>query len=193
MKRIEILTEELSMKHALEIILPKIVPNTWVLNENYFIRPHSGKSDLKKSIPKKIKAFNHDNVGIVIVHDQDSAECKELKQKLRDLCQENIKNPLLIRIACKELESWYLGDFNALKIAYPECERNKIFFQRNRNPDILQASDEIRKIIPTFQNIQGAKNIAPHMEVIKTEQNNSHSFRIFIKGITNFFIQNTTI
>jgi hypothetical protein len=61
-------------------ILPKILPDKWVLGENYFIRPHQGKSDLKKSIPKKIKTFSkfHEKVGVIIIQDQDFNDCKKL-------------------------------------------------------------------------------------------------------------------
>jgi hypothetical protein len=43
--RVEILTEESSMAEVLKVILPKILPDQWILNQNYFIRPHEGKSD----------------------------------------------------------------------------------------------------------------------------------------------------
>ena len=51
MARIEILVEEPSMKEFLNILLPKILDNDWILNENYFIRSFEGKSDLQKNIP----------------------------------------------------------------------------------------------------------------------------------------------
>ena len=84
MARIEILVEEPSMAEVLRIILPKVAPPEWILDQNYFIRKHQGKSDLKKSIPSKITAFSHfhEKVGVVIVQDQDSNDCKILKQSL---------------------------------------------------------------------------------------------------------------
>lgn len=47
------LLEEASMKTVLDIILPKILP------ESVFFRTiaHSGKSDLEASIPHKLKAW----------------------------------------------------------------------------------------------------------------------------------------
>ena len=82
MPRIEILTEEPSMQAVLENLLPQILPNQWILGENYFIRAHEGKNDLQKSIPKKIKVFSHyhEPAGVVIIHDQDANDCKELKK-----------------------------------------------------------------------------------------------------------------
>ena len=57
MDRLEFLVEERSMAEVLKVLLPRILPASWVLDENYFIRPHEGKSDLKRSIPKKLKGF----------------------------------------------------------------------------------------------------------------------------------------
>lgn len=51
MDRLEFLVEERSMAEVLKVLLPRILPASWVLDENYFIRPHEGKSDLKRSIP----------------------------------------------------------------------------------------------------------------------------------------------
>ena len=57
MDRIEFLVEEPSMAEVLKSLLPKILPAPWVLNENYFVRAHNGKSDLLRSIPNKLKGF----------------------------------------------------------------------------------------------------------------------------------------
>ena len=46
MDHLEFLVEERSMAEVLKVLLPRILPAPWVLGENYFIRPHEGKSDL---------------------------------------------------------------------------------------------------------------------------------------------------
>ncbi len=192
MARIEILTEEQSMCDVLEIILPKILPKKWVLQQNYFIRPHKGKSDLQKSIPRKIKVFStyHEPAGVVIVHDQDSYDCSELKNKLLTLCKITIEEPcpILIRIACRELESWYLGDMKAIQSAYPKFKvENYTKKSKFRNPDNLNnATEEIEKILPDFQKGASARAIAPHLDT-NIENNQSESYRQFIKGIIAFF------
>jgi Domain of unknown function (DUF4276) len=192
MPRIEILTEEPSMKEVLEHVLPKILPDKWILEENYFIRAHEGKSDLLKSIPRKIKVFSyyHEPAGVVIVQDQDSADCKILKEKLVTLCQQHGNCAVLVRIVCRELESWYLGDMKAIEKAYPTFKlaqhQKKSKF---REPDTLNnAAQEIRKILPEFQKISSAKLIASHLD-ISENANTSESFRQFVSGVTRFFDQ----
>lgn len=194
MARIEILTEEPSIRDVLEVILPKILSEKWVLEQNYFIRPHNGKSDLQKSIPRKVKVFSsyHEPAGVVIVHDQDSHDCKELKIKILELCKsetsaENIC-PLLIRIACRELEAWYLGDMKAIQEAYPKFKAEQYAHKSKfRNPDNLNnTAEELEKILSEFQKGASARAIAPYLDT-NPENNKSESYGQFIKGILAFF------
>lgn len=186
MPRVEILVEERSIKEVMRNILPKILSDKWKLDENYFIREHEGKSDLRSSIEKKVKVFSnwHEPIGVVIVHDQDTADCKLLKDKLVGLCNKGTF-PYLVRIICRELESWYIGDFNAVEQAYPHFKaasyQNKAKF---RNPDLCNACDELIKILPEFQTVSGARKISPFMSI---ESNRSNSFHQFKEGVRAFF------
>lgn len=183
---IEILVEEPSMKNFLCGILPKILPEGYELNTNCFIRDHQGKQDLKRSIPIKMRAFKHSKtpVKVIIIHDQDSSDCKLLKSELRKLTNQIPEIPALIRIACRELEAWYLGDMDALEAIYPQFKANRY---RNwalfRNPDICNASDELKKIIPSFQKGIASKEITNHIDLSK---NRSGSFNHLISGIEKF-------
>ena len=78
------LLEEPSMDNVLNEILPKIIPN----QISFICIPHQGKQDLAKSIPNKIRAFKQfsPKTQFVIVHDQDSNDCKELKSELLEIC-----------------------------------------------------------------------------------------------------------
>jgi hypothetical protein len=188
MARIEILVEEPSMKEFLTILLPNVLDNQWNLNGNYFIRSFEGKNDLQKNIPSKVKFlsnWNHEAVGVVIMQDQDSSDCKILKQKLLNICNQNGNCPKLVRIICRELESWYIGDFVAVNKAYPSFKhQNYINKSKFRIPDNCNAFDEIKKIVPDFQKVGGAKKIAPFINV---ETNKSESFQQTISGLIRFF------
>ncbi len=187
MARIEILVEERSMREFLSIVLPKILLEHWVLNKNYFIRHFDGKNDLQKNVPNKIKVLSNwrnESVGIVIIQDQDDNDCKILKQKLVRLCEENGSCPFLIRIACRELESWYVGDLRAIANAYPTFRYQKFINKAKfRDPDTCNAED-LKKILPELQKISSAKKIAPFIDI---EHNKSASFMQTILGIKSFF------
>lgn len=93
------------MKEVLDIILPRVFPETI----SFITIPHNGKGDLENSIPKKLKAWNMLNCKFVIVRDQDNEDCIAVKEDLRKMT-EGFGRDVLIRIACRELESWYFGD-----------------------------------------------------------------------------------
>lgn len=183
---VEILVEESSMKNFLSELLPKILPEGYVLNENCFIRAHEGKQDLQKSIPRKVRAFQSLSkpVKIIIVQDQDSSDCKLLKAKLQKLVSDNANVPTLIRIACKELEAWYIGDIEAIGKVYHSFKTEKYKkWSVFRNPDVCNASDELGKIITTFQKGYASKEISKHIDI---NNNRSESFNQFVSGVKRF-------
>lgn len=179
---IEILTEELSMEYFLRGLLPRILPEDYVLGENCFIRPHEGKSDLKKAIPIKMKAYQRFGypVKVLIVHDQDSNDCILLKNSLADLAQSS-SVPVLVRIACRELENWYLGDFMALEQVYPEIKADKFMAKAKfRYPDNLHASQELKLLSNRFGKTNAANALGA---IISVDKNTSPSFQHLISGV----------
>jgi hypothetical protein len=175
------LLEEKSMKCFLDGILPNILPEGIAFQTI----PHSGKSDLQKSIPIKLAAWNEPDVKFVIVQDQDSNDCRELKKQLLQLC-DGTKRVVLIRIACHELESWYFGDLEAVSLAYNKDLSKIIRKKKYRIPDdIISPKHELQVILPEHQQIDGAKRIAKYIEV---ERNTSVSFQMLVRGIRELLI-----
>lgn len=175
------LLEEPSMKNVLEVILPKIIPEQLT----YICIAHQGKQDLANSIPKKIKAFQYaPQTKFIIVHDQDSHDCRTLKKELFEVCQQSGKSDVLIRIICHELESWFLGDLAALEKAYnrpPQSLSKKQAEKKFRNPDQLNsAKQELKKLVKDYYPGTHSKAIAPYLSLT---QNTSRSFQIFLDGI----------
>lgn len=180
--RLVFMVEERSMKELLEILLPKILPDAI---EPPVIIAHNGKSDLAASIPRKLRAWQNKDDKFVIVHDKDSNDCNVLKSELLNLC-ENDSSKCLVRIVCTELESWYFGDLSAVSAAYKKDFTKLSAKRKYRDPDsIANAKDELYKLIPTYQQISGAKKIAPHMVV---GNNSSHSFNVFVSGVKRFSV-----
>ena len=172
------LLEEPSTKYLLLELLPRILPP----HVDFQVIPHNGKRDLEKSIPKKLRGWNEPgDIRFVILHDQDNKDCIELKQSLLELCKVTDR-PVLVRIACQELESWYFGDINALTKAYGKTKLKNLSKQKKyRIPDnIPSPKEELYKLIPDHQQIEGAKRIAPHMDI---KNNTSVSFQVFVTGI----------
>ena len=170
------LLEESSTKYLLDILLPRILPEDVM----YITIPHDGKSDLKASIPKKLKAWNVPDTKFVIIQDQDSNDCVQLKKDIKALCYSTNKKPL-IRIACHEMEAWYFGDLAAVSKAYNKDFTGLSQKRKYRNPDsIINPKKELRKLIPEHEQIAGAKRIGPYMDI---NNNSSHSFNVLVDGI----------
>ncbi|MGZ8153210.1 MAG: DUF4276 family protein [Methylovulum sp.] len=180
MKEVVFLLEEESMKALLEILLPQILPK----DVHFLCIPHEGKQDLEKSIPRKLRAWQTPNTRFVIVRDKDGADCLEIKKRLVNLCEQAGRNDSLVRIACHELESWFLGDLAAVEKAFgikklAARQQNKKY----KEPDKLPyASEELEKLVKGYRKVSGAKKIAVHMTI---HQNYSHSFNCFISGISS--------
>ena len=107
----------------------------------------------------------------------------QVKQFLQDLVKPFGKE-VLIRIACRELEAWYLGDLAAVSKAYGRDVSRLSKQRKYRNPDAIgNPKEELRKLFPKHQQLDGARKIAVHMDI---EHNTSVSFNQFILGVKKF-------
>jgi hypothetical protein len=141
-----------------------------------------GKQDLDKQIVRKLRKYNNSEAIFFILRDQDSANCKNVKSNLIQKCQEANKRQAVVRIACRELESWYLADLKAVELAF---SKSKLSARQNekkyRNPDTLGSpSGELKLLVPEYQKINGSRMIAPHLNL---ENSRSRSFCHFINSI----------
>ena len=177
MKKLVFLLEEPSMKELLDILLPKVLPP----EIEFLTIPHEGKQDLEKSIPRKLKAWQEPGVQFIIMRDQDSADCIDVKNRLLELCRQAGRKDSLVRIVCHELESWFLGDLVAVAHAYDDQSIAKLRGKsKYRNPDMIpNAAQEMKKIVQGYQKIQGARSIA---EYISVERNRSNNFLCICGG-----------
>ena len=174
--KIIFLVEEESMKHVLEAILPKILS----CGTLFKVVAHQGCGDLMRSIPIKLNGWRGGDVRFVIVHDQDNKDCVELKRELEAVCRPYNRH-VLIRIACRELESWYFGDLNAVSEAYGKNFRNLSSKRAYRVPDaIADPKKHLKRLVPEHQQISGADLIASHMDI---SSNTSKSFNVFVEGV----------
>ncbi len=179
--RIIFLLEEPSMKALLDGLLPRLFPG-WTDGQHFQCVPHEGKSDLDRSIPRKLSAWRLPGDRFVVVRDNDSANCIDVKASLKALCAKGGRPETLVRLVCQELESWYIGDLQALSAAFDAPKVNTPA-QRKRflHPDQWQKpSIEVKRLIPAFQKISGARVMAQHLS---PPANLSHSFQVFVEGL----------
>ncbi|MEN6469358.1 MAG: DUF4276 family protein [Smithella sp.] len=177
MNRVIFLLEELSMKNFLEGFLPRLMPDL-----DFLCITHEGKQDLEKSIPRKLRVFRKNRV--VIIRDNDGADCLAVKKKLSNICKKENRSDVLIRIACQTLEAWYLGAWDVLSDVYDYPKLAGLNRKaKYRDPDHLsRPSFELGALIPEFRKIDGARRMG-HAMPIEKSKNHSKSFQILIEGL----------
>lgn len=173
-----VLLEEPSAEDFLRVVIPKVIPATVCVHFLVF----EGKQDLEKQLPRRIRGWLQPNSRFFVMRDQDSDDCRRVKDRLVDLCVEAGRPDTLVRIACRELESFFLGDLEAVARAF---NRPQIAAHRRtakyRNPDLLGSPvDELRKLVPGYQKREGARRISPFLNL---DVNQSRSFIAVMGGL----------
>jgi len=178
--RIVFMTEEESMERALRELLPKVTTD-FREGEHWLILSHEGKRDLEKSYPRKMRAWREPGVRFIILRDNDGADCRVLKERLISRIAPGAPG-YLVRIVCQELESWFLGDLEALSNAYPGATRERRWRRlTSKDPDTLgDASELVGKLTRTKAKCARATEIASRMD---PGRNRSGSFRVFVDGL----------
>ena len=173
-----IFLEEPSARAMLQGLLPRILPETVAVQYIVF----EGKSDLEKKLPKRLRAWQAPDAKFLVLRDQDSGDCRVIKDGLVQKCHDAAKPDVVVRIACRELESFYLGDLAAVADAIgPNAVRHKQQQRKFRTPDRLGSpSRELKQLAPSYQKIAGSRAIGPQLNI---EANHSRSFQVLIEGI----------
>ncbi len=128
---------------------------------------------------------NAPNSRFIVLLDQDRSECKEVKRRIVDICRRAGKSETIVRIACRELESWYFGDIKAVEEALDDCP--KLASHTNKSKyripdDIDKPSLELERITKgKYQKISGSRAIGTHL----SSQNRSKSYNVFLKSLKN--------
>lgn len=165
------------MKAFLEGLLPRILPE----GVAFRLIPHEGKSDLESSIPRKLRGWREPGARFVVVRDQDSGDCREVKARVVELCHAGRRPDVLVRIACRELEAWYLADLAAVDAAYGTHLASQQGRARYRAPDALGSpSTELKILVPAFQKVSGGRALGPLLDV---ENRRSPSFAHLVSGV----------
>lgn len=137
--------EEESAKYVIEEIIKRLI--TTNINIKYIT--FQGKTDLENNLFRIFRCNGGPGNYYIIMRDQDSGDCHAIKRNLLNkLKKYNKENVSLVRIACHELESFFLGDLEAvgkgLNINHIAKMQNKKIY---RNPDnIANASEQLKKI-----------------------------------------------
>lgn len=182
------LVEDYSMRKFLEGVLPRLGFEA----HQFEIKHHRGKEDLISHLKQIIPTLSKRAQQIIVIIDQDKQDCIILKNNIKAKmawCSCKYK----IRIACYELEAWFLGDMEAIAKCSPRFKAR--FFQGKKKyrdvDNIPKPSRVLEEIVPDWKNKyankpQFAKEIAPFVSLKEQnleQANRSHSFHVFKKTL----------
>jgi hypothetical protein len=130
------------------------------------------------------------NTKVVIMRDQDTFnDCRRLKQRLIESCGFTAvsypKDRILVRIPCRELESWYFGDLETTGERLNIHLDTKNLRKKYGNPDKIMAANELSKLTN-----KGKTKMAKLVDGdLSIEGNTSHSFNVFVSGLKSFLAE----
>ncbi len=190
---VEVLVEEPSMEAALRVLLPRLVGEL-----SFEVYTFQGKPDLLERLPERLRgyaAWLPDDYRVVVVVDRDDDDCHTLKQQLEQIASDaGLRSrchaggqpyQVVNRLAIEELEAWYFGDWDAVRLAYPKVPATIPSQARYRDPDAIaggtwEAFERVLQRAGYFQaglrKIEAARTVAEYMQ---PQDNRSRSFQVF--------------
>lgn len=196
---IEFLVEEPSTEEALKHLLPSLIRQ----RARWKLINLGSKYRLLKVLPKRLAAYRQridtgEDLRVVVMVDRDNDDCAALKRQLEDAAVRaglvtksapavDGRFVVVNRIVIEELESWFIGDPAALRLAFtslPRIIETKGMF---RTPDQGGSWESLHRFLKRhgiyrsgYPKIDAARRIAPKMDL---RGNRSPSFQIFIQGV----------
>ncbi|MCR4823352.1 MAG: DUF4276 family protein [Treponema sp.] len=211
----EILVEDISGEKMLEILVPKIL-NTG--NNTFKIHHYNGigsipkgmktvqdssKRALLNQLPKLLAGYgrtfqeNRNFYTVIVICDLDNRDKDKFLEELNKILENTNPAPQAsFCLAVEEGEAWLLGDWSAIKKAYPKAKEN--IFSSYKNDSICGTWEKLADIVypgghelllkkgaqsPGYEKTQWAQNITPYMDVNK---NKSPSFNNFKKTLEEY-------
>lgn len=185
MKELVFLVEGEAERCLLDAFLPRVLPE----GIGHRVIPFQGKQDMEKRMNMRIRGYLNPQARFIVLRDQDShADCIALKRSLQERCVGTQREAhCLVRIACTELETFYLADLAAVAqaLGIPGLQRYQP--QRKfRDPDRLGSpSRELRTLTKNrYEKRDGSARIGQHLALDNTRSPNFHHFVAGIRRLS---------
>lgn len=144
---LHVLVEEPSMEAALEQLLPKMLRPEIGVN----MRQFQCKNELMARLPERLAGYAQwlpESAAVLVVVDRDDDDCRALKARLELMARQaglatktapiNGRWQVINRIAIEELESWFFGDWAAVRAACPRLPLTVPSRAGFRDPDAIK-------------------------------------------------------
>ncbi len=192
-RHFEFLVEEPSMEAFLRVLLPRLLPR----DRTFRVHAFRGKPDLRRKLDDRLRGYSKwlpADWRVVVMVDRDEDNCMALKEELEAAAASaglrtrsaapaaswQVAN----RVVVEELEAWFLGDWPAVRGAFPRVAASTPNRRRYRDPDSIvgtwEAFERILKrhgyFVTGLRKTEAARAVAAYMT---PTLNRSHSFRVF--------------
>ena len=181
MKELVFLVEGEAERNLLDSLMPRLLPE----GISHRVIPFQGKQDMEKRMHLRIRAYQNAQARFIVMRDQDShPDCMALKASLLARCQGTHKEAhCMVRIACTELEAFYLADLAAVAQALdmPGLTRHQAN-RKFRQPDQLGSPGRELLTLTNhrYEKRAGSRAIGRHLCLDNTR---SPSFRSLVTGV----------
>jgi hypothetical protein len=197
--KLHFLVEGTSEVKFLEGLLPRLIPT-----HKFSIYPHQGKGKIPKNPQERPdpkhrgvldllaatlrawgKSLSPETDRVVLLVDLDGDDCECLFQELSSVLTAVEPAPTCeFCLAIEEIEAWYLGDWAALKRAFPKAK--KVQWSAYEQDAICGTWEMLQEIIqdPFDRKVSWAERIGLELEVVESgNPNRSPSFQKFCLAV----------
>jgi hypothetical protein len=204
--QLDVLVEEWSA----EIVVQKFF-RPWLLHEsgrplNIETRRFNGKPDLVDNLPIVLSGYARarrggQDVRVAVLVDQDTDDCSMLKKNLEraaagagldSLSRSGGPAAVVNRIAVRELENWYFGDWQAVRSAFPKVTgRAPAPYRTNADATTYKTSDRFARTLAAAGVGETSKRVWAERIAVQLDvsRNQSDSFRAFASGLLKLVSQ----
>ena len=186
------------MEAFLRALLPRLLPD----DSGFELHVFQGKTDLLGKLEARLRGYARwlpSGSRVFVVVDRDDDDCRELKLRLEAIATRaglltrsqagEGRWQLVNRIAVEELESWYFGDWDAVKAAFPRVSPGVPQRAGLRDPDAIaggtwEAFERVMQHYGYFRT--GLPKIAAARAIgasIEPGRQRSASFRVFHSAV----------
>jgi len=169
-----------SDKEMLKGIIPRL---TGLKNDRIEIYDLRGKPSLLARVGDLLRGYETSENVFLVMCDKDREDCMSLKKEIQRAVGKHKAERTRVRIACHELESFYLGDLQAVEqgLGLPNLSEMQ---DRYVTPDscVLKPENELVLLSQNrYRKTDGSRNIAPFLSL--KGDNKSHSFNVLVDAI----------
>jgi len=178
MSEIVFFLEERSAEAMLDGLLPRLLPPE--IHHRCVV--FEGKQDLERQMVRRMRGYRTPESRFLVLRDQDAGDCSIIKATLKAKCDEAGHPGAVVRIACRDLERWYLADLAAVERGLTVTGIQQLQNRRTyRAPDAtMTPSRVLTRIVPQYQKIAGSRAIGPHLDL---SNRRSRSFAHFVAAV----------